>query len=185
MGLGNPGPRYAETRHNAGFRTADVVAAALDTRYRRPWFRNYTLAAGMHGGGKVYVAKPLTFMNRSGEAVERLVQRTGLQPSQMVVVYDNLDLSPGRIRLKRQGSSGGHRGVQSIIEHLGTNDFPRLSIGIGRPARKEDVIAYVLQEPFGDEEELLESACEDAARAVLDLVTNPIEDVMNSINQRP
>jgi PTH1 family peptidyl-tRNA hydrolase len=149
VGLGNPGPQYAETRHNVGFQFLDYLAQKYGLAFSTFRF-NAHLAFGSIRGQEVVLAKPLTFMNLSGQAVKPLVKSLGILPSNLLVVYDDLDLPLGAVRLKPKGGSGGHRGMQSIIDALGHSDFPRLRFGIGRPARG-DPVDYVLGE-FSEEE---------------------------------
>jgi len=151
VGLGNPGKEYEKTRHNVGFMVIDELVKSL--RAKKPSEEALSLVYKIRIGGKeVFLAKPLTYMNNSGAAVYNLLEEYGLSPEQMIVIYDDLDLPLGTIRLRLKGSSGGHKGVESIIKYIGTQNFPRLRIGIGRPKKKEDVVKYVLS-PFSQEEE--------------------------------
>ncbi|HID65408.1 MAG TPA: aminoacyl-tRNA hydrolase, partial [Aquificaceae bacterium] len=146
VGLGNPGKEYEKTRHNVGFMVIDELVKSL--RAKKPSEEALSLVYKIRIGGKeVFLAKPLTYMNNSGAAVYNLLEEYGLSPEQMIVIYDDLDLPLGTIRLRLKGSSGGHKGVESIIKYIGTQNFPRLRIGIGRPKKKEDVVKYVLS-PF-------------------------------------
>jgi PTH1 family peptidyl-tRNA hydrolase len=148
LGLGNPGPRYAQTRHNAGFRVVERIAGT------GKWTRQRGLASICTveiDGIMVLLVRPLTFMNLSGKAIQPLLRQLGLQPQDLLVIHDDLDLPSGSIRLRPGGGSGGHKGVQSIIDHLGSRDFARLRIGIGRPVEGADPVEYVL-EPFPWEE---------------------------------
>lgn len=153
VGLGNPGPAYAHNRHNIGFRTLDRLAEI----YQQTFSRTEHHASTAHGtaeGERVILAKPQTWMNESGKAVSPLASFYKVSPDRILVIYDDLDIPLGTVRFRMSGSSGGHRGVQSIIQQLGTQDFPRLRLGIGRPPGKMDPAAYVLQN-FSTEEELL------------------------------
>ncbi len=186
MGLGNPGPRYVATRHNTGFRTVELVARSMGIRLRRPWLRNYRLGRAapesreLRELGELRLVQPLTYMNRSG-----LIFRALGLPSDgvLLVVCDTLDLPPGACRLRRGGSSAGHKGLASIIESLGRSDFLRLYIGIGRPARSEEVVDWVLGAPVGAEAELLRQGEQRAAEGVLALLREEPEKVMNVLNQ--
>src|SRR5581483_583954 len=150
IGLGNPGSQYEQTRHNVGFRIVDMLAAKYGWRWERRG--RAVLASGTIGTEKVVLVKPLTYMNNSGEAVGELVRWYKLQAEDVLVVYDDLDLAVGKLRLRAGGSDGGHNGMDSIIRHLHTNQFPRLRVGIGRPANhRMDTINYVLGVPPGDE----------------------------------
>ncbi len=183
VGLGNPGPRFLSTRHNAGFRTVELVARSLGIGLRRPWFRNYRLGRAAPGGRELRelrLVQPLTYMNRSGSIFRAL----GLPgDGVLLVVCDTLDLPPGVCRLRRGGSSAGHKGLASIIEVLGEADFLRLYIGIGRPARSEEVVDWVLGAPVGAEAELLRQGEQRAAEGVLALLREEPEKVMNVLNQ--
>src|SRR6266478_9728253 len=162
IGLGNPGLQYERTRHNVGFRVVDKLAAKLGWKWAERRGRA-VLASGTIGSEKVVLAKPLTFMNLSGEAVAELVRWYKVSPEDVLVVYDELDLPVGKIRLRAEGSAAGHNGLRDIIAHLHTNQFPRLRVGIGHPRssriRGRD---HVLSAPSGDERILLETG-EDRA----------------------
>jgi PTH1 family peptidyl-tRNA hydrolase len=154
VGLGNPGAEYALTRHNAGFMAVDVLASAA--RVTIDELQCYSLIGkGRFAGEPVVLAKPLTFMNRSGEAVSCLLKLLKLGPSNLLVIHDDMDLPCGTLRLKPAGGAGGHKGMESIIQAIGTSEFGRLRIGIGKPARGKE-IDYVLS-PFSEEEYALVS----------------------------
>ena len=181
--MGNPGERYRDTRHNLGYRVVEsfsrLSGAGKTFHLRR------SCCAGAGGRSRrVLLAQPRTFMNLSGGAVAELMRRYHLGPGQLIVVYDDLDLPPGRLRLRSGGSSGGHRGVQSIIDTIGTADFLRLRIGIGRPP-DVDPSFYVLEVPPPHEEELLEAAVERAAEALGVLLEKGLEEAMNRFNRSP
>src|SRR6266700_48529 len=184
IGLGNPGPQYEQTRHNAGFRIVDLLA----TKYGWKWERQgrAMLASGNIGTEKVVLVKPLTFMNKSGEAVGELVRWHKLQPEDVLVVYDDLDLAVGKLRLRANGRAGGHNGVDSIIHHLHTNQFPRLRIGIGRPAhQRQQTINYVLGVPPLDERILLETAEDQVVAYIPQAIGPDLNAAMNVINADP
>ncbi len=151
VGLGNPGPRYARNRHNIGFRAVEEVAEAHHLSFSRREHRALT-AHGWIGEQRVILVKLQTWMNESGLAVAALARFYRLAPQAIFVLHDDLDLPLGTLRFRSEGSSGGHRGVQSIIERLGSSAFPRLRLGIGRPPGRMDPAAYVLQD-FSQEEE--------------------------------
>jgi PTH1 family peptidyl-tRNA hydrolase len=184
FGLGNPGERYARTRHNVGFQVVDALAGRLGLEPRRRLFRSYVIAKGRHEGFPVALVKPLTFMNDSGRVVREALRETGGDVSDVLVVCDSLDLSPGSVRFRLRGSAGGHKGLLSVGRHLGTDDFMRLLVGIGRPSYKGQVVEYVLDEPRGDEVPLIEQAVERAADAVLRLAAEGPSRVMNEYNRR-
>ena len=182
MGLGNPGPRYLESRHNAGFRTVELLSRLLAAPLRKPWFRNFRV--GRAPDGTVWLVQPLTFMNRSGDIFPALWSVTGGEVPSLVVVCDTLDLPPGQCRLRRGGSSAGHKGLVSIIARLGRADFLRLYVGIGRPSGRQEVVDFVLGPPAGPEAEDLERGVRRAADGVLALLREEPEKVMNALNQK-
>ena len=150
VGLGNPGEEYRCTRHNIGFQVVDAVAVRWKTDIRRTEFRALT-AEGVLGRSMVLLMKPQTFMNASGRAVADALSQLGIAPERLIAVYDDLDLPLGRIRVRAGGGAGGHRGVSSIIQEVGTNEFLRVRVGIGRPVDGCAVIQHVLS-PFREDE---------------------------------
>lgn len=180
VGLGNPGPKYADTRHNVGFRVVDRILAAR-THVRTEALANgvcYTIAGP--GGSELHLLKPLTFMNASGVAVRETAGNLGIPSDRILVVYDCLDLPLGRLRLRRGGSSGGHRGVESIITELETSGFLRLRVGIGRPDC--ETIDYVLASWSSTEWPLVDQAVDASAQATMVVVEHGIDAAMNSYN---
>lgn len=181
VGLGNPGREYQRTRHNAGFMIVDALAERWHLNFGRQRSRA-ELAEGMAGTRRVILAKPQTYMNNSGEAVRPLLRMNNLTPADLLVIADDLDLPFGRVRLRDQGSSGGQRGIKSIIDHLGTDQFARLRIGIGRPPDGEDPVDYVLQ-PFTALQASEFPAIRDRAiEGIETLLTQGIASAMNQIN---
>lgn len=184
VGLGNPGPRFDATRHNVGFAVVEAAARRLGVRLRKPLFARYRLGrTGGRPSERMVLAEPLTYMNRSGTVMPRLQARAQAGPAQTLVICDNLDLEPGRVRVKRGGGTAGHRGLASIVEVLGHGDFLRLYIGVGRPA-DGDVVAHVLGVPPAEEAGLYEEAVGRAVDAVLALRERPPQQVMNETNRR-
>jgi peptidyl-tRNA hydrolase, PTH1 family len=185
IGLGNPGAEYERTRHNVGFRVVDKLAAKHGWKWNERRSRA-VLASGTIGSEKVVLAKPLTFMNLSGQTVSELVRWYKLSPEDVLVVYDELDLPVGKIRLRAEGSAAGHNGLRDIIAHLHTNQFPRLRVGIGHPRssriRGRD---HVLSAPSGDERILLETGEDRAVDAVEMAITQGLERAMNVVNTDP
>lgn len=180
FGLGNPGPRYALTRHNVGFMVVDKLAARLGFRFRT--FSDRDVARRQFAGDELVLVKPLLYMNESGIVVSKQLER---RPDQMLVVCDNMALPFGRIRLRPAGSDGGHKGLGSIISCLGRSGFPRLRVGIDAPLRSSDGIEYVL-EPFPEEHEaLLPEVLGRAADACIAVITQGIERAMNRFNPLP
>ena len=184
VGLGNPGERYAATRHNVGFMVVDALASRLGVHFKKKLFHSYLLGKVIHEGSPLYLCKPLSYMNDSGRAVREVLRETGIGPSELLVICDTLDLSPGSLRFKLKGSSAGQKGLESIIRSTGTEDFMRLTLGIGRPDHKGQVVGHVLGAPNRREDSLIGEAVQRAADAVLTLVTSGPVQVMNDVNRR-
>ena len=184
--MGNPGPRYRLSRHNVGFRTVELLARRLGVKLQKPLWRRFAFGAGRMGEATLYLVKPLTYMNRAGEVFPDLWSRTGEDLEHLLVVCDTLDLPAGQCRLRRKGSSAGHKGLASIIARLGREDFMRLYIGIGRPESGGPVavVEHVLEQALGRELELIEQGVAAAAAGVLRLLNEEPEKVMNALNQR-
>ena len=179
VGLGNPGKKYEHTRHNMGFDTLDLFADLAMIDIDKESFK------GLVGRGKLFnqdilLLKPQTFMNLSGESVREIVSYFKIEIEDILVIYDDMALEPGRIRLRPSGSSGGHKGMQNIIEHLGTEDIKRIRIGIGEPTY--DTIDYVLSKPTKDEKPLIEEAINEAVEAIKTYLKNNFEIAMNKFN---
>jgi len=185
VGLGNPGDEYAGHRHNAGFRVVDALAQAHGLTFARDKGAHARLARGRIGDSLVLLAKPQTFMNLSGRAVGRLARRYEIPPECLLVVYDDLDLPLGRLRLRAEGGSGGHKGMRSIIDHLGRQDFPRLRVGIDRPPARVDPADYVLQPFTAGERALFAGVVARAVAAVECWLEAGIEAAMERYNQPP
>ena len=192
IGLGNPGPGYAETRHNVGFRVVDTLAEHHGIRLPRP----RSLAVLTLGGGRlraqvgegrmgdqpVRLVKPETFMNKSGEAVVRVCDKFELAPPDLLIIYDDLDLALGTLRLRRGGSPGTHRGMRSVVERLGTEDIPRLRLGIGPLPAEADAREFVMS-PFTDAEvPTVDPMLARGVEAVEYLLTEGIDAAMNKFN---
>lgn len=182
VGLGNPGKKYQPTRHNLGFLVVDRIAARRAITLRRKIHESLT-GEWAEDGEKIVLAKPQTYMNRSGFAVRALLQEFHGTPDDLVVVYDDLDLPFGRIRIRAKGSAGGHRGMASIMENLPGATFARVRVGIGRPPEGVDPTDYVLQ-PFDAEQmEKLDDLVGKASEAVLALLLEGIETAMMEFNR--
>ncbi len=187
-GLGNPGPTYAHNRHNVGYwcinRLARLHGIALKTRALA------AIGEGAIGGGPAVLLKPRTFVNHSGQAVAAALKHTRIAPQRLLVVCDELDLPPGRLRLRAGGSHGGHNGLRSIIAAIGSNDFPRLRLGIGRPHvdgqpvwDPDAVAVWVLSDPSAVDAQALQDAVARAATAVELVITEGVEAAMNRYNR--
>jgi PTH1 family peptidyl-tRNA hydrolase len=185
VGLGNPGPQYERTRHNVGFRVVDRLAEKWGWKWSERRARAI-LASGTVGTEKVVLVKPLTFMNLSGESVGELARWYKLPPEDILIIYDELDLPTGKVRLRAKGSSAGHNGMRDIIAKLHSTDFPRLRVGIGRPKHSRmEGRDHVLSAANGDEAILLTSGEERAVEAVQMLLAQGIEATMNVVNADP
>ena len=171
VGLGNPSPRHARNRHNIGFRVVEAIATSQGLKLNCTE-RKARVAHGLIEGQRVILAQPQTWMNESGQAVGSLARFYRISPTDILVIYDDLDIPLGTVRYRASGSSGGHRGVQSIIQHLGTDTFPRLRIGIGRPPGRMDPAAYVLQNFSPDEEIIVNEVVRLAADTALAWLRN-------------
>jgi PTH1 family peptidyl-tRNA hydrolase len=171
VGLGNPGPEYQDTRHNVGQRVLEVLAERLRGTFTRAG--DTVFAQVRWRGDTVYLVKPQAFMNVSGPAVRRALARLGAEPLDLVLVYDDIDLPLGVSRIRMKGSHGGHNGVRSVIETLGTEDIRRVKVGIGRPEHKGDVPDHVLTGFDAEEREIVGTAVEAAADRVLALLAKP------------
>lgn len=182
VGLGNPGRDYEKTRHNVGFDTVDE----LIDEYRIPEGGVKFKALhgkGMIGGKKVLIVKPLTFMNLSGEAVRAFVDYFKIDvKNELIVVYDDIDLEPGNVRIRAKGSAGGHNGMKSIIQHLGTQEFARLRVGVGAKPKGRDLADHVLSRFSKEERVLVEESIQKSCKAIRCFVEEGIDSAMNKYN---
>ncbi|OPX89612.1 aminoacyl-tRNA hydrolase [Pelotomaculum sp. PtaB.Bin117] len=184
VGLGNPGREYAETRHNVGFMVVDRLASVLGMTVGKKLFKAL-VGQGQINEEKVVLAKPQTYMNLSGDAVGALLNWFKLTAADLLVIYDDLDLACGKLRLRAGGGSGGHKGMQSIIAAIGTDSFPRVRVGIGRPAEPGyETVDYVLGRFSGEEAEVLEETLGLASDAAICAVREGMERAMNLFNRR-
>jgi PTH1 family peptidyl-tRNA hydrolase len=184
VGLGNPGPKYAANRHNVGFRCLDHLASVhgltFDKRQKKA-----RVGLGTVDGHRVVLVKPQTFMNDSGRAVIPLAHFYQVPPERWLVIYDDLDLPFGTLRMRPEGGSGGHKGMRSIIEQLGGQNFSRLRVGIGRPPGQMDPAAYVLRDFSEEEQELLEDLFDRAVVAIESWLAEGVEMAMSRHNSGP
>jgi len=187
VGLGNPGKAYAHNRHNAGFRCLNYFARLHSIRFDHRQCRA-KISIGKVRGGKLLLAKPGTFVNLSGKSVACLVRKHNIPLSDLMVIYDDLDLPLGKIRLRQNGSSGGHKGMNSIISALGSEEFPRIRVGIGRPQAEEQsisedaIVNYVLSDFSPQEEAIIKSVIARVSEAVDCFLTQGIEAAMSKFN---
>lgn len=181
-GLGNPSDKYDKTRHNVGFDTVDILAEKLNAKMKKTVF-NALVGKAVIGKEKVLLVKPLTFMNLSGNAIKAVSRFYKVDPkSQLIVIYDDADLEEGKLRLRKKGSAGSHNGMKSIVERLGTEDFSRIRIGIGKRPEQMDMVNYVLGRFDKETRVIMEQAFEKAAEAAIDIVENGMDHAMNHYN---
>ena len=179
VGLGNPGKEYERTRHNAGFRAVDLLAEKLGCRIDKLKFQGLYCQTN-YNGGKVFLLKPQTYMNLSGRSVLQLSAYFNIPPQRIIVMFDDISLEPGKLRLRKDGSAGGHNGIKSIIQELGSQDFPRVKIGVGaKPHPEYDLADWVLSTFSAQEEKLLAPAIEKAADAALCIIDKGIAEASN------
>ncbi|MCS7054773.1 MAG: aminoacyl-tRNA hydrolase [Thermoflexales bacterium] len=181
VGLGNPGKQYAHNRHNAGFMAVDRLADRHGLKFTRMMHKGI-VALGEIEGCKVALVKPQTFMNLSGESVVPIVRFYKSEPSDLLVTYDELDLPLGQLRMRPKGGSGGHNGMKSIIARLGSEDFPRLRIGVGRPPGRRDPKDFLLDDFTPDEMAALDPTLDRAVEGIRRWLTDGIDNAMNFVN---
>ena len=181
-GLGNPGPKYRHTRHNLGFDVIDLVAERLGVRLDREKGQGL-IAEASFAGEKLLLVKPLTYMNRSGDCLYALARNKVETPDQVLVVVDEIHLPLGRVRIRRGGSAGGHNGLKSVIERLGSPEFPRVRLGVGQERRDRDLADYVLAKFHPDEWPVVREVTALAADAVLCWMEYGVEQAMNQFNR--
>lgn len=184
VGLGNPGSQYEATRHNVGFRAVDALAKEAGVKIDRAKFQALTAQATV-GGVRVLLMKPQTYMNLSGVAVKQAADFYKVPPERVLVLFDDIDLDVGRLRIRRNGSAGGHNGIKSIISSLGSQEFPRIKIGVGaKPHPDYDLADWVLSRFTLAEQKLLDPAIEHAAEAVPVIFTQGIERASSQFNRK-
>ncbi len=182
VGLGNPGREYERTRHNTGFRAVELLAAKLGCRIDRAKFQGL-YAQVNYNGRKLFLLKPQTFMNLSGRAVLQLSAYYSIPPERIIVLFDDISLPPGRLRIRAEGSAGGHNGIKSIIAEVGSQYFPRVKIGVGaKPNPEYDLAAWVLSTFSAKEEKDLSFALENAADAALAIIDRGVPEAANRYN---
>lgn len=182
VGLGNPGPEYAKTRHNVGFRCLDLLAEKLGVRVDKAKFQGLYGQTDYHGN-RLYLLKPLTYMNLSGRSVLQLSAFFQVPPQRIIVLFDDISLEPGRLRVRPNGSAGGHNGIKSIIAELGSQEFPRVKIGVGaKPHPDFDLAAWVLSTFSAQEEKALSVSLENGAQAALTIIDQGTAAAANKFN---
>ena len=182
VGLGNPGPEYAKTRHNVGFRCLDLLAEKLGVRVDKAKFQGLYGQTDYHGN-RLYLLKPLTYMNLSGRSVLQLSAFFQVPPQRIIVLFDDISLEPGRLRVRPNGSAGGHNGINSIIAELGSQEFPRVKLGVGaKPHPDFDLAAWVLSTFSAQEEKALLVSLENGAQAALTIIDQGTAAAANNFN---
>ena len=182
-GLGNPGKKYESTRHNMGFLAVDLLAEKYDIKVNKLKFKALT-GEGRIAGQKVLLIKPQTYMNLSGESVRQALEYYKEESERLIVIYDDIDIPTGTMRIRKKGSAGTHKGMKSIVNQISTGDFPRIRVGIGS-GKKEDLIDYVTGGVTKSEKTLLEESLTKAADGAACIVEKGIEKAMNEYNIRP
>lgn len=182
VGLGNPGPQYAKTRHNLGFMVADLLAGRMGAQFKVHKRSGAEIVTGRIGHRPVVLAKPRTYMNESGRQVGPLAKFYSVMPTDIIVIHDELDIDFGRIRLKLGGGEGGHNGLRSVASSLGTKNFQRVRIGVGRPPGRKDPAAYVLEPFTSAERPEVPAICEQAADATELLIEVGLETAQNQVH---
>jgi len=180
-GLGNPGKKYEETRHNAGFMAVDLIAQKLNIKVNKIKFKA-VYGDGTHTGKRVVLLKPQTFMNLSGESIRDAVEWYKIPLSNLILIYDDIDIPAGALRIRKKGSAGSHNGMKSVIYHLQSEDFPRIRIGVGKPPEEWDLVNFVLGKFSDDEKRIMADAVERAALAALSIISDGIDKSMNVYN---
>ena len=181
VGLGNPGDKYFETKHNVGFMLIDQLAKKQNVTFTHDKIFQADLASFFLNGEKIYLVKPTTFMNESGKAVQALLTYYGLDIDDLLVIYDDLDMPVGKLRLRKTGSAGGHNGIKNIIAHLSSQDFKRIRVGIDRHKYMK-VVDYVLSRFAKEETEAINQGIDKASDAVLDYLDHDFDYIMNRYN---
>jgi PTH1 family peptidyl-tRNA hydrolase len=181
VGLGNPGKQYEGTRHNVGFMALDVLAEELNTGITKVKFKGL-LGETFFQGDKIFLLKPHTYMNLSGQSVLDAVNFYKIPPEKLLVIYDDMDLPVGSLRIRPGGGTGGHKGMESIIYLLGTDQFPRIRVGIGKPDEHRDTTDHVLGKVYGEDAQKIQVAILSAANAALAIVTQGVDEAMNRYN---
>lgn len=184
VGLGNPGKEYQHTRHNCGFRALDILADKLKCKIDKAKFQGLYCQTN-YDGKRLYLLKPLTYMNLSGRSVLQLSAYFHIPPQRIIVIFDDISLEPGRLRVRSNGSAGGHNGIKSIIAELGSQEFPRVKVGVGgKPNPEQDLADWVLSGFTAAEEKALATSLENAADAALTLISKGAMEAANRYNAK-
>ena len=181
VGLGNPGNEYAKTRHNMGFDTINIIANKYKIEMNRTKF-NAIFGSGTINNEKVILVKPQTYMNLSGTAVREFVNFYKLEKQQIIIIYDDMDIEIGTMKIRKKGGPGNHNGMKSVVQEIGTEEFPRVRIGIGTPKHKNDIINYVIGHITDEEYEILQTGVKKASEAIEEIIKKGIDIAMNKYN---
>ena len=182
VGLGNPGREYEKTRHNAGFRALDLLADQMGAKIDKLKYQGLYTQVN-YNGGKVFLLKPQTYMNLSGRSVLQLSSFFNIPPQRIIVMFDDISLEPGRLRVRANGSAGGHNGIKSIIQEVGSQEFPRVKIGVGaKPHPNFELADWVLSTFSAQEEKALAVSLENAAKAALTIIDHGVPEAANRFN---
>lgn len=181
VGLGNPEPEYSNTRHNMGFDTINKIAKKYNIEFSKTNFKGI-YGTGIIEGEKVILLKPQTYMNLSGESIKEIIDFYKLNTDNLIIIYDDIDIGPGIIKLRKTGGPGTHNGMKSVIKEIGTEKFPRVRIGIGKPEHKGDLINYVIGKIPEEDKKILEKSIDVAKEAVIEIVKSGIDKAMNCFN---
>lgn len=181
VGLGNPGEKYAGTRHNIGFDCIDYCAKQFNIELNQSKFKG-VFGTGLVNQEKLFLLKPLTYMNLSGESIRPLMDYYGMTVEDVVIIYDDMDLPTGKIRLRQKGSAGGHNGIKSVIQHFGTQEFKRIRMGVDRPEPGVSIVNYVLGRYHPEQREDVADSIIQASKAVEAWTEKPFLEVMNHFN---
>ena len=182
VGLGNPGREYEKTRHNTGFRAMDILAEKLNAKVDRLKFQGLYTQVN-YGGKKLFLLKPQTYMNLSGRSVLQLSAYFGIPPQRIIVMFDDISLEPGRLRVRAEGSAGGHNGIKNIIAHLGTDVFPRVKVGVGAPRHPDyDMVDWVIGSFSAQERKIVDEALDRALDAAECIISRGVTEAQNRFN---
>ena len=181
VGLGNPEPEYSNTRHNMGFDTINKIAKKYNIEFSKTKFKGI-YGTGTIEGEKVILLKPQTFMNLSGESIKEIIDFYKLNTDNLIIIYDDIDIEPGIIKLRKTGGPGTHNGMKSVIKEIGTEKFPRVRVGIGKPEHKGDLINYVIGKISKENRIILDKSTDLARDAVIEIIKNGMDKAMNLFN---
>ncbi len=181
VGLGNPEPEYSNTRHNMGFDTINKIAKKYNIEFSKTKFKGI-YGTGTIEGEKVILLKPQTFMNLSGESIKEIIDFYKLNTDNLIIIYDDIDIEPGIIKLRKTGGPGTHNGMKSVIKEIGTEKFPRVRVGIGKPEHKGDLINYVIGKIPEEDRVILDKSTDLARDAVIEIIKNGMDKAMNLFN---